>query len=387
MKWSCAFIPTLREEPKDAEIISHKLMLKAGLIKRLGSGSYSYLPLGFRVLRNVEEIIRQEMNAAGAQEVLLPALQPLELWKKTARDEVIGDVMIRFKDRHGKELALGPTHEEVITDLVSGFIKSYRQLPVILYQLQTKFRDEPRPQFGVIRSKEFIMKDAYSFDKDEKGLNLNYTKMRGAYNKIFSRCGLMFEEKSADAGFIGGSESSEFVAGDIEIGHIFKLGAKYSEVLGASFLDETGSDTPIIMGCYGIGVNRIIAAAIEQNHDKDGIIWPLQLAPYSVLIIPLGSEFMDFAVRLYDELAKEKIDVLLDDRDESGGVKFKDADLIGIPLKVIIGQKQFKQGKVEIVLRRTKESIIVQKEECAKQVSLLLAKESILKIWRTHFNY
>lgn len=372
MRWSEAFIATLREDPKEAELISHKLMLRAGLIKRLGSGSYSYLPLGIKVIRNAEDIIRREMNALGAQEVLLPALQPLELWKKTGRDKLIGDVMIRFKDRHGKEVVLGPTHEEVITDLVASFIKSYRQLPVILYQIQTKFRDEPRPQFGVIRSKEFIMKDAYSFDKDEQGLELNYNRMRVAYNRIFSWCGLKFEDKSADSGFIGGSESSEFVANDIEVGHIFKLGTKYSESFNATFLDEAGKNRPIVMGCYGIGVNRIIAAAIEQNNDADGIIWPLALAPYAVTILPLNSEGLEFALNLHHELTEANIETLIDDRDESAGVKFKDADLIGIPIRLIIGKEQSRQNKAEVNIRRSRETIFVSKERCVEKIKDML---------------
>lgn len=368
MKWSEAFIVTLREEPKEAEIISHRLMLKSGLIKRLGSGSYSYLPLGLRVLNKVENIVRDEMNALGAQEVLLPALVPMELWKKTGRDKLIGEVMIKFKDRHGKDLTLGPTHEEVITDLVAGFIKSYRQLPVVLYQIQTKFRDEPRPQFGVIRSKEFIMKDAYSFDKDIEGLKASYEKMRNAYTRIFSRCGLNIKQTHADPGFIGGDESCEFAADTIEVGHIFKLGTKYSESFGATFLDANGKSRPMIMGCYGIGINRIIAACIEQNHDKDGIIWPPALAPYSIIILPLNLDLLDFAFRLYQELTKGGIGVIIDDRDESGGVKFKDADLIGIPIRVTIGKEQYAQNKVEVSMRRNREITIVSKERCVEEI-------------------
>lgn len=360
-------------------MISHKLMLRAGLIKKLGSGTYSYLPLGFLVLKKVENIIREEMNAAGAQEVLLPALQPVELWKKTGRYEVIGDVMIKFKDRHGKEFALGPTHEEVITDLVSGYIRSYRQLPLILYQIQTKFRDEPRPQSGVVRSKEFIMKDAYSFDVDEEGLRKNYQRMIDVYRKIFSRAGLEFKVTTADSGFIGGDISHEFVAPvkdgeDIEIGHIFKLGTKYSEVLGAFYLDEKGASHPMIMGCYGIGINRVVAAAIEQNHDKDGIIWPKLLAPYPVMIIPLREDFKDFAMSLYGGLREEGIETLLDDREEQSGVKFKDADLIGIPIRVIIGEEQFKANRVELSERKYKKSIFVPLEKTIEEVKNMLDK-------------
>ena len=330
MRFSQLLIPTLKETPSEAEVISHKLMLRAGLIRSLSSGVYSYLPLGWKVLGKIEQIIREEMNASGAQELLLPALQPAKLWKDSGRYQEIGKVMIAFRDRRGKEMVLGPTHEEVITEVARAYFKSYRQLPQILYQIQTKFRDEPRPRFGVLRSCEFIMKDAYSFDRDIEGLNKNYQKMYDAYQRIFTRCGLDFLAVEADPGIMGGDVSHEFMVpapgGEdtvakclscgwatsniteqlkktkicpkckgslklqpaIEIGHIFKLGTKYSRGSGAKFLDEGGKEKPVIMGCYGIGVNRIMAAAIEQSHDKDGIIWPQGISPYQVLILPFG---------------------------------------------------------------------------------------------------
>ncbi|MBI3291440.1 MAG: proline--tRNA ligase, partial [Elusimicrobia bacterium] len=307
MRWTQTHIPTLRETPAEAEVASHQLMLRAGLIRKLSAGTYSYLPLGMRSLLKVIGIIREEMNQAGALEVLLTALQPAELWKRSGRYEVMGPEMIRFKDRHGKEMVLGPTHEEVITTLVSGEIRSYRDLPKTLYQIQVKFRDEPRPRFGVVRSCEFLMKDAYSFDRDEAALAKSYEKMFNAYERIFARCGLKAVAVEAETGVMGGEDSHEFMvladsgedtvvrcggcpyaaskdragkllskepqAGDpcpkcrkplrilpaIEVGHIFKLGTKYSKKLGAVFLDEDGKEKPFIMGCYGIGVTRILA--------------------------------------------------------------------------------------------------------------------------------
>ena len=398
MLWSESLIPTLKEVPQDAEAISHKLMLRAGLIRKLSSGVYSYLPLGWKVLNKVETIIREEMDATGAQELLLPALQPAKLWRDSGRYEEIGKVMISFRDRRDKEMVLGPTHEEVITEIARAYFKSYRQLPQILYQIQAKFRDEPRPRFGVLRSCEFIMKDAYSFDKDTEGLNKNYQKLYKAYHRIFSRCGLEFLAVEADPGIMGGDVSHEFMVpaegGEdtlakcvscswatsniaeqlkkskscpkckgklelqpaIEVGHVFKLGIKYSQSLGAKFLDENGKEKPIIMGCYGIGVNRIVAATIEQSHDKDGIIWPKGISPYQVIISPLNiqdKKSKEAAFSLYNDLKKQNIDVLLDERDERAGIKLKDADLIGVPLQIIIGEKNIQEGRLEIKIRKT----------------------------------
>jgi prolyl-tRNA synthetase len=416
MKWSESLIPTLKEVPAEAEALSHKLMLRAGLIRKLISGVYSYLPLGLKVIEKVEYIIRQQMDSLGAQEVLLPALQPADLWKDSGRYKEIGKVMVQFIDRRNKEMVLGPTHEEVITDLVKKDIKSYRQLPVILYQIQTKFRDEPRPRFGVLRSCEFIMKDAYSFDKDVAGLNQNYLRMHNAYCKIFQDCGLKFVVVEADPGIMGGDISHEFMVladkGEdlisycsecgygrsyvdkvdankrcprckgrlslrqaIEIGHIFKLGTKYSEPLGATFLNKNGQVTPIIMGCYGIGVNRIVAAVIEQNHDKNGIIWPSNISPYQVVALLINTSHKasrEYAGLLYNRLRNRKVNILLDDRDERAGVKFKDADLIGIPIQLVIGEKNLKAGKVEIKIRRTGEIIKVRKEEIIKKIEKII---------------
>lgn len=412
MRWTESFISTLKEAPEAAESLSHKLMLRAGLIRMLVSGVYSYLPLGLKVLRNIENIVRDEMDKAGAQEVLLPGLQPQELWVKSGRDEQMGETMIRFTDRRGRKLCLGPTHEEVITDLVKSQVRSYKQLPVTLYQIQTKYRDELRPRFGVMRACEFIMKDAYSFDTDESGLDKNYHKMFSAYEKIFKRCGLSFLSTQADCGVMGGDESCEFmvcaesgedkvaicpgcnfakIAEDslvdcpnckkkletktvIEIGHIFKLGTKYSKTLEAVFTAKSGEMRPIVMGCYGIGVSRLIAAIIEQNYDINGIIWPREVSPYDLLIIPLNMEhsgIKELAFKLYEGLSGE-FNVLLDDRDERAGTKFKDADLIGIPLKIIIGEKKLDEGKLEIVKRRDNIVVAVDKESAAAQIRKML---------------
>lgn len=402
MKFTEAFIPTMKEVPSEAQIPSHQLMLRAGMIRKLASGVYSFLPLGFKVLKKVEEIVRQEMNAAGAQELLLPAIHPKELWDETGRWELYGEEMFKLSDRNKRQFGLGPTHEEVITDLVRKEVRSYRQLPVILYQFQTKFRDEIRPRFGVMRGREFIMKDCYSFDKDEQGLNSSYGKMVRAYKNIFQRCGFAFRMVEAESGNIGGNLSHEFMVmastGEeaiyycsgcehavkaeeedsqsqqqkkeammcpqcqsqlaysrvIEVGHTFNLGTKYSRALKATFLDEKGESTDLIMGCYGIGVSRIVAAAIEQSHDGHGIIWHKNISPFQLTVLPLdfGDEQVKrLATRMYEKLVEKGFDVLMDDRDERAGVKFKDADLIGIPVKVIISARGLAEDKVEIKLR------------------------------------
>ncbi|MBM3248149.1 MAG: proline--tRNA ligase [Candidatus Omnitrophica bacterium] len=418
MFWSKAFIPTLKEAPQDAEAASHKLLLRAGMIRMLTSGVYIYLPLGLMVLNRIETIIREEMDASGAQELLLSCIQPLELWKKTGRDQQLAETMIRFQDRRGRNLCLGPTHEEVITELVKNHVSSYRQLPVVLYQIQTKFRDEIRPRFGIIRACEFVMKDAYSFDRDQKGLEKNYEVMFTAYKKIFTRCGIKFLITEADSGIMGGSVSHEFMvpaqSGEdivlfckkcdfvktltedkeqkcprcntplekkqtIEVGHIFQLGTKYSKALGACFLDEKGEQQTIIMGCYGIGVSRLISAIIEQNHDEDGIIWPEDISPFDVLILPVQSsneEVVGLAKKYYSELEKKGFRVLLDDREGTAGVKFKDADLIGIPLRVTIGEKNLQKGEVEIGLRREKKIITVDKNSVVSKIAGLIKKGS-----------
>ncbi len=445
MLWSKDFIPTLKEIPQEAESASHKLMLRAGLVRMLIAGIYSYLPSGLKVLNNIQKIIRQEMGSCGATELLLPALQPQELWIKSGRDKDIGQVLIRFVDRRGRNICLGPTHEEVITDLVKNHVSSYKQLPLILYQIQTKFRDEIRPRFGLIRACEFIMKDAYSFDTDEAGLDKNYKAMHNAYKRIFKRCGLKFLTVEADPGVMGGNISHEFMVpardgedlvlfcprceygrtftplekttndrknsltgfneassencpkcnasatsrggsannsggklekiNTIEVGHIFKLGTKYSLALGASFIDAKGEQKPIIMGCYGIGVSRLISAIIEQNHDKDGIVWPKDLSPYQVIILPLDTtdkKIMQKAKDVYGQLNQDGIEVLLDDRDERAGVKFKDADLIGVTLQVIIGKETLKKNTLELKIRRSHRKIMKKKTEILKEIKGLI---------------
>ena len=389
MYWSKYFIPTLKEIPIGTEAVSHQLSLRAGIVHMLTSGVYSYLPLGFRVLRNVENIIREEMNAVGANELLLPSLQPIELWKKTGRDQTLKEVMYRFEDGRGRAMCLGPTHEEVITDLVQNFVQSYRQLPVTLYQIQTKFRDEMRTRFGIVRACEFIMKDAYSFDKDAAGLKKNYDLMHGAYKKIFKRCGLDVVIVEADSGAMGGDVSHEFLVpaaiGEdkvkvngqqqvaIELGHIFQLGIKYSAAQGAQYVDEDGKQQPIIMGCYGIGVSRVIAAIIEKHNDENGIIWPKEVAPFDVEILPIfksqeDKEIIGLADSYYNELKNAGLDVLIDDREESAGRKFNDADLIGLPLRVTIGQRNLVNGQVEIKNRLTGNVELVAKDKAVEKI-------------------
>ncbi|MCX5707094.1 MAG: His/Gly/Thr/Pro-type tRNA ligase C-terminal domain-containing protein, partial [Candidatus Omnitrophica bacterium] len=339
-----------------------------------------------------------------------PALQPLDLWEKTGRDKDIGEVMVRFTDRRGRKICLGPTHEEVITELVKSQVSSYKQLPLVLYQIQTKFRDEIRPRFGLIRACEFIMKDAYSFDQDEEGLDKNYQAMYEAYLRIFKRCGLKVLTTEADSGVMGGKVSHEFMVpaldgedivlvcpecktakafkerekescpkcktradkvNTIEVGHIFKLGTKYTQVLGANFLDASGKLQPIIMGCYGIGVSRLISAIIEQNNDQEGIIWPKEVSPYQLIILPLDvtdPKIMELASGIYKEVEGSNIDALLDDRDERAGVKFKDADLLGIPLQLVIGKSSLKDNTIELKIRRTQEKIIKPKPDIFREI-------------------
>ncbi|MEA3369159.1 MAG: proline--tRNA ligase [Candidatus Ratteibacteria bacterium] len=379
MHWREAFIVTLKENPQEADLVSHRLMLRAGLLRKLASGIYSYLPLGLRSLRKVETIIRQEMNKTGAQEVLLPVLHPAVLWQETGRWSEYGKEMMRLKDRHGREFGLGPTHEEVITSLVRGEVRSYKQLPVTLYQIQTKFRDEIRPRFGVMRSREFSMKDAYSFDLDEDGAVKSYNKMAEAYAKIFARCGLKTKRRAADSGLIGGKLSEEFVSfsktgEEIEIGHIFKLGTKYSQSMKAFYRDESGTQKPMVMGCYGIGVSRLLAAVIETWHDDDGLTWPISLAPYEVEILSLGedAEIINLAERLHRGLTDRGREILWDDRKESAGVKFKDADLIGIPIRLVISPKLLKERKAGLKKRADKEEITLGIDEVIPAIEAML---------------
>ena len=386
--FSKSFIPTTREVPKGAEAKSHILALRAGLLFMASAGIYSYLPVGYRILKKIEAIIRKHMDASGAQEIFMSALQPLDIWKVTGRDKDLAEVMLTTKDRRGRDLCLGPTHEELITEIVKKNVFSYKQLPFILYQIQTKFRDEPRPRYGLVRSCEFMMKDAYSFDIDNGGLNDNYEKMFKAYHDIFNECGLDFVTTEADPGAMGGSVSHEFmVAADIgedtlffckkcnsyfkdsekcpkckaslaetkmiEIGHIFKLGTKYSKAQEALFLDQNGERKPIIMGCYGIGVSRIIPAIIETNSDDKGIIWPKSVSPFDLSIVILDDKFLKEAAHLSDALEREGLSALIDDRPESAGVKFNDVALLGNPHTVIMGKKFDQTKKVDLEVRAT----------------------------------
>ena len=405
MKTSNLLLATQRENPSDAETISHKLMLKAGLIRQVASGVYNWLPLGVKVLRKVENIVRREMENSGAQEILMPMVQPGELWKESGRWQQYGKELLIFEDRHDREFCLGPTHEEVITDLCRNEIRSYKQLPVIFYQIQTKFRDEIRPRFGVMRSREFIMKDAYSFDLSEQQMDDSYQSMRDAYVRIFNSLGLDYRIVKADSGAIGGADSEEFhVLADsgedllafsdksdyainaelliesksdqdpgslegqdspdgkgklklkrgIEVGHIFKLGRKYSESMKLTIQSENGNIHPE-MGCYGIGISRIVAAAIEQNHDDKGIIWSKEISPYTTALVeinPKGEKNLkNLCTQIYTSLKEQGHEVLWDDRDQSAGVKFSDMELIGIPQMIIIGEKSFRENKVEFKMR------------------------------------
>ena len=557
MRWSQAFVPTLKEVPSEAEIASHQLMLRAGLIRKLASGLYTYLPLGWRVIKKVEQIIREEMDRAGALELVMPQLHPIELWEQSGRAKIMGKEMMRLNDRSERTFVLGPTHEEIITSLVANEVRSYKQLPKNFYQIATKFRDEIRPRFGVMRAREFIMKDAYSFDIDDAAAEKSYRGMYDAYSRMFKRCGLTTVAVEADTGAIGGSFSHEFmvpsaigeeqmvscsacgysanleqaecaviqgagetdvksapvevltpnqktienvakflniqpsdliktliyvadgkpvaalIRGDhaindvklkkalqcedlalatpevilqvtnaplgfsgpiglkdirmiadssvmvmkravvggnqkdthltdvvpgrdfapgtvtdirvamdkdpcprcskpeelswgIEVGHCFKLGTKYSKAFDATYLDEKGNSQVMVMGCYGIGVTRTAAAVIESNHDKDGIIFPYSVAPYHVSLLNLNPsipEMLEYTEQLYRDLPLAGYEVLYDDRDERPGVKFKDADLMGIPIRVTVGDRNFKQGMIEITLRKTKESQLVKQEE------------------------
>ncbi|EEW96491.1 proline--tRNA ligase [Dialister invisus DSM 15470] len=560
------YSPTLREIPSDAVVVSHQYMLKAGMMRKVSNGLYAFLPLALRSVRKVEDIVREEMNAIGSQEILMPITQPAEIWKQSERWDVYGEEMFKLNDRHGHEYCLGPTHEELVTVLAKMDTSSYKQLPVSLYQIQNKYRDEKRPRFGLMRSREFIMKDAYTFDMDEEGLDRQYHLMYDAYTRIFTRCGLHFRPVVADSGAIGGSGSHEFeviadsgeadivyckdcdfaanieavepkalsssvhndkakeivetpgqhtiqmvcdflhvpvvcsvkavvyklddtvvlalVRGDhevnevrlqnlfnavnvglasdedlkrcgliagyispiglkkadnfeiivdttvmemedaccganavdkhyvhvnpkrdfgdvrvetirlitaedccpkcggmielkkgIEVGQVFKLGTKYSEKLGCTYLDRDGKTHPMVMGCYGIGITRTVAASIEQNHDKDGIIWPVAIAPYEVVIVPANNKdegVMNAARHLYDKMEDCRDEVILDDRDERAGIKFKDADLIGYPIRVTIGKKWKESGLVEVRLRRSGVVSEVALADCKTKVLEML---------------
>ncbi len=407
MKQSLLFAPTLRDDPKEAEIVSHKYLLRAGYIKQVAAGVYTYLPLALRSLKKIEQIVREELDAIGASELLMPTLQPAELWIESGRWNKYGDTLMRMKDRHDRDFALGPTHEEVITYIVRDVLNSYKKLPITLYQIQTKFRDELRPRFGLMRGREFIMKDAYSFHDNEASLDKTYNDFYQAYTNIFTRCGLTFRAVKADSGNIGGSESVEFMvlteigedtivysdssdfasnievydlpvgapspdgkgkilhAKGIEVGHIFKLGTKYSESMKAQFTDVAGSRQNLIMGCYGIGVSRVLMAVIEQNYDEKGIIWPKALAPFDIHIIvidPTNDNQFALAEKLEKQLSDKQFEVLVDDRQERPGVKFTESDLIGIPIRLTLG-KNIDKGLVEIKFRNNEEKLEVKLDE------------------------
>ena len=399
MRASRFYISTLKEAPAEAELISHKLMIRAGLIRRLGSGLYSWMPMGLKILRKIESIIRLKMTEAGAIELLMPAIQPSELWEESDRWDVFGPQMLKIKDRHDRLFCFGPTHEEVITDIARKEINSYKQLPINFYQIQTKFRDEIRPRFGVMRAREFLMKDSYSFHSDIDCLKNTYEKMHKTYSEIFEAIGLNFRAVQADNGAIGGDGSHEFhVLADsgedelvyceetdfaansevaknhpdrdklktcrgIEVGHIFQLGTKYSEAMKAEFIDESGKPKPLLMGCYGIGVSRIVAAAIEQGHDEKGIIFPSSIAPFEVILTPIGYDKSEGVKKttdsIYNELLGLGFDVLLDDRGLRPGVMFSEAELLGIPHRVTISDKTIEAKKIEYKKRDAKESELI----------------------------
>jgi len=409
MYWSKIFLPTLKDIPQDAEVISHQLMLRSGMIRKVTSGIYTWLPLGLRVLRKIENIVREEMNDAGAQEVLMPMVQPKDLWEETERWKKMGPELLRIKDRHEREFCLGPTHEEVITDLIRNNIKSYKELPLNLYQIQTKFRDEIRPRYGVMRGREFLMKDSYSFDINQDQLNESYLLMKETYKKIIDRIGLKFKIVKADSGAIGGDASEEFhvlaengedtiavsnssdfaintelLLGDgenleslqgkpspdgegiieikkgIEVGHIFQLGRVYTQAMRANVLDQEGKATDLFMGCYGIGVSRLVAAAIEQNNDEKGIIWPEAIAPFEVNIVAIGFEkdqkIAKAAIDLYNKLSSMGYEVILDDRKDGYGTKMKDAELIGVPINIVVGKQYLENEEIELKHRNGQSS-------------------------------
>ncbi|MDA9117474.1 proline--tRNA ligase [Gammaproteobacteria bacterium] len=411
MLFSKLLIPTLKEAPQEAEIVSHKLMLRAGMIRKVASGVYTWLPLGLKVLRKVEGEVRTAMNNAGAQEVLMPMVQPKELWNETNRWEKMGKELLRFRDRHDRDFCLGPTHEEVITDLIRNNVRSYKELPINAYQIQTKFRDEIRPRYGVMRSREFIMKDAYSFSVNEKCLDESYINMKNAYKQILQNIGLDFKIVKADSGAIGGDASEEFhvlaengedtiaistnsefaintellleegedikslegkdspdgkgiiqIKKGIEVGHIFKLGQVYSNDMNASVQSQEGRSSTLYMGCYGIGVSRIVAAAIEQNNDEKGIVWPVSIAPFDVNIIAIGfdknEKVANAATDLYEKLSNQGYDVILDDRKAGFGAKIKDSELIGIPMNIIIGKLYVEKNEIEMRTRDGQISLV-----------------------------
>ena len=393
MKLSQYPLKTYKDTPAEAELTSHRLMLRSGLIKKLASGLFTWMPLGLKVLKKIENIVRKEMDATGALEILMPAIQPSNLWEETGRWDEYGNLLLKMSDRHDRLFCFGPTHEEVITDIVRGELNTYKQLPVNFYQIQTKFRDEIRPRYGVMRAREFLMKDSYSFHLDQASLNEEYKKIGQAYDNIFNKLGLDYRKVRADSGEIGGSTSHEYhvlaesgedeigycdeenfaanvetiksknapngghlsFARGIEVGHIFQLGDKYSKSMKCNVLDNAGKSVDLMMGCYGIGISRIVAASTEQNHDKSGIIWPKEITPFKIIIIAILKKDDDTVLsksnQLYDSLVKSGHEVALDDRNERAGVKFAEAELIGIPYQIIVSERGLNNNTVELVER------------------------------------
>ena len=419
MKASSFQYKTLKEAPKDAELISHQLMVRANMIKQLASGIYSWLPLGLKVIKKIENIIRNNLDQNGCLEVLMPMVQPKSLWDETDRSKQMGPELLGFKDRNDRDFYLGPTHEEVITDLCRQEIKSHKDLPKIFYQIQTKFRDEIRPRFGVMRAREFLMKDAYSFDTDEKGLNERYMSMRKCYEDIFNEIGLKYKIVNADSGAIGGNKSEEFhvlansgedtlvfnnegfssnielleddlkkeihnkidkndlsdinssygmlsIKKGIEVGHIFELGNKYSEAMNLS-VQVDNKQKFLEMGCYGIGVSRIVAASIEQNFDSEGIIFPKSITPFDCTIISLNEKksvaVREKSIQIYSLLKNRNLDIFYDDRDVSPGIKFSDANLMGNPLQIIISEKNIEKGSYEVIHRENQSKDMVSEKD------------------------
>ena len=398
------FAPLIKDTPAEAEVISHQLLLRSGMIRKVASGIYNWLPLGFKTLKLVENIVREEMASTGSQEIFMPMVQPRDLWEDSKRWDKFGPELLRFKDRHERDFCLGPTHEEIITDLIRNNLSSYKELPLSLFQIQTKFRDEIRPRYGIMRGREFLMKDAYSFHLDQECLNDTYQTIREAYKAVFNRLGLDYKIVKADSGAIGGEISEEFhvlaesgedtlafseeseiainaellinenesidslqgktfpdsqeeikLAKGIEVGHIFQLGNVYSSAMNATVLDENGNRQALQMGCYGIGVSRIVAAAIEQNHDDKGIIWPKNIAPIQISILPIFKESSDktfiFAEKLYKDLSKLGLRVMLDDRQERFGKKITESELVGSSYAVVIGKSYTENKIIELISR------------------------------------
>lgn len=403
MKQSLMFIPTLRDIPKDAEIPSHIILLKGGYIKQLAAGIYSYLPLAQRIIQKIEQIVREEMNRIGCSELLMPAMQPKDLWVESGRWDIYGKELVRLQDRHERDFCLGPTHEEVVTSIARDVLTTYKKYPLALYQIQTKFRDEFRPRFGLMRCREFIMKDLYTFHTSNTDLDVWYQKVRQAYINVCDRLQLHYRIVGAASGQIGGSSSEEFMvlcdngedliaysdksdfansyelckleegapspdgegmikhAKGIEVGHVFKLGTKYSEAMNLMYVDAEGKKNPAIMGCYGMGISRLLMALLEQHNDNLRVLWPKEVAPFTIHMIPLAkenSEGFTYAYALYEKLQQKGLEILFDDRSETAGVKFNDSDLIGIRYRIIIGRR-FKEDIVELkdMVTKTTEEI------------------------------